>query len=79
MKKTTHTNLKDLPHIEAAQIRQLAKGGKCEESYVRKVLNGDRDSKSRRAKAIIRGAKLLNVKIENAYDTVNKKMLSEID
>lgn len=72
MKKTIAANFNN---ITGDQIKFLAKGARCDESYVRKILAGRRRNRSRVAEAIFEAAKKLNQSIETGKTRASKELI----
>src|SRR4051812_39996386 len=73
--KVADDKFKYLTHIH---IEELAAAANCDESYVRKIIRGDRAAKSTTARAILRAAKALNETIKKGL-TKSTKDLQSID
>lgn len=61
----------ELANIKAEQRRKIARGAGCTETYVKMVLEGDRDDRSVRARKIKLVAMTLNADLEKAYNKTN--------
>lgn len=57
-------NLIDLEHITGTNIRMIANKANCDRSYVWMLLNGKKEARSQKAKAILQTAKSINQAIE---------------
>ncbi|MBL7902908.1 MAG: helix-turn-helix domain-containing protein [Bacteroidia bacterium] len=79
MKKTTPANLPTLPHIKGQNMRQLADKAGVKKSYVWMILNGQRDTNSRKAKKILAAAKKMNEAIESGLQKADKILIGEND
>jgi transcriptional regulator with XRE-family HTH domain len=72
MKKTNETNF---PYVQANIVRQLAADANCDISYVRKILSGEREANSIKAKAILRAAQIINTNVQKLQNKVRESLV----